>query len=156
MLKRLAILALTAFIAVVSTFWLLAIDSQSGQALGLVNGQLASCPSSPNCVCSEFPADEAHFISPLSFAIMPSDVMMKVNEVILSQGGEIHITDKDYLAATFSSDLFGFVDDLELRIDHKQQLLHIRSAARVGHSDLGVNRERAQQLRQLLTPLINP
>jgi len=55
----------------------------------------------------------------------------------------------DYLAATFSSAIFGFVDDLEVRIDSVQNTGHIRSASRVGHSDGGVNRKRIELLNQL-------
>ena len=53
----------------------------------------------------------------------------------------------DYLAATFTSSLFRFVDDLELRIDTGQKTIHLRSASRVGHGDGGVNRKRVEQLK---------
>jgi uncharacterized protein (DUF1499 family) len=42
-----------------------------------------------------------------------------------------------------------FVDDLELKIAGDQ--LIVRSESRVGYSDFGVNRKRADQLRQKLT-----
>ncbi|CAE6877883.1 hypothetical protein ACOMICROBIO_GDFFDHBD_00028 [Vibrio sp. B1REV9] len=42
-----------------------------------------------------------------------------------------------------------FVDDLELKIEDNQ--LIVRSESRVGYSDFGVNRKRADQLRLLLT-----
>jgi uncharacterized protein (DUF1499 family) len=41
-----------------------------------------------------------------------------------------------------------FVDDLELKLVDGQLL--VRSESRVGHSDFGVNRKRAEQLRELL------
>ena len=53
----------------------------------------------------------------------------------------------DYLAVTFTSSIFRFVDDLEIRIDTDQQLIHLRSASRVGRSDGGVNRKRLERLK---------
>jgi uncharacterized protein (DUF1499 family) len=63
-------------------------------------------------------------------------------------GGSIQAENENYLAATFSSTIFGFVDDLELRIDPVQKVIHIRSASRVGYSDAGVNRKRIALLRK--------
>jgi uncharacterized protein (DUF1499 family) len=38
------------------------------------------------------------------------------------------------------------VDDVELRLDADQGLIHIRSASRVGRSDFGVNRKRVKDI----------
>lgn len=43
-----------------------------------------------------------------------------------------------------------FVDDLELHLRPEQNLIAVRSAARLGSSDLGVNRKRVEKLRSLL------
>lgn len=56
----------------------------------------------------------------------------------------------DYLHAECSSALFGFVDDLELHLRPEQNLIAVRSAARLGRSDFGVNRKRVENLRSLL------
>jgi uncharacterized protein (DUF1499 family) len=55
-----------------------------------------------------------------------------------------------YLHAECCSALFGFVDDLECVLDAKAGVIHLRSAARMGHSDLGVNRRRIETLRRRL------
>ncbi|QNJ05595.1 hypothetical protein SynMEDNS5_00867 [Synechococcus sp. MEDNS5] len=52
-----------------------------------------------------------------------------------------------YLHATFSSRIFGFVDDLELNAA-APELLEARSVSRLGDSDLGVNGQRLQTLAQ--------
>jgi uncharacterized protein (DUF1499 family) len=57
---------------------------------------------------------------------------------------------EDYLYAECSSAFLGFVDDLELHLRPAQNVIAIRSAARFGYSDLGVNRRRVQELRSLL------
>jgi uncharacterized protein (DUF1499 family) len=56
----------------------------------------------------------------------------------------------DYLHAEYTSRIFRFVDDLELRVDDRASLLHVRSASRVGNGDLGVNRQRIEELRSAL------
>ena len=52
----------------------------------------------------------------------------------------------DYLHATASSRLFGFVDDLELYADTERSVLQARSISRLGESDLGVNGQRLLNL----------
>jgi len=56
----------------------------------------------------------------------------------------------DYLHAECSSAVFGFVDDLELHLRPAEKLIAVRSAARLGYSDLGVNRKRVESLREVL------
>jgi uncharacterized protein (DUF1499 family) len=62
----------------------------------------------------------------------------------------IIIETDDYLHAECSSAFFGFVDDLELHSRPTEKSIAVRSAARLGHSDLGVNRKRVENLRALL------
>ena len=54
----------------------------------------------------------------------------------------------DYIRAEATTRIFGFVDDLELRFDDSAQRIHIRSASRIGRSDLGANRARVERLRK--------
>ena len=58
------------------------------------------------------------------------------------------ISREDYIAASFSSSLFGFVDDLEIRIDSGSRVIHLRSASRVGTSDLGANSRRIHMIKK--------
>lgn len=57
----------------------------------------------------------------------------------------------DYLHAECRSAVFGFVDDLELHLRPDKNTIAVRSAARLGYSDLGVNRKRIEDLRSKLT-----
>jgi uncharacterized protein (DUF1499 family) len=54
-----------------------------------------------------------------------------------------------YIHAEFTSAIFRFVDDAEFYIDDAQKVIHVRSAARLGYSDFGVNRKRMETIRQL-------
>lgn len=145
--KLLIIIASIAVIVLILLF-ILGYLSHSGAAPGLVENRLQPCPGSPNCVCSEYVADEAHHIESLAYP--PGDtaqVMSRLKSIIREMGGSIEVEETAYLAATFTSSVFRFVDDLELRIDAERNTVHLRSASRVGHGDGGVNRKRVELLK---------
>lgn len=137
---------------VIAAFFAMGLYSETGSAPGLANGQLAPCPDKPNCVSSESAPSDNHAIPAISMTpAMGEEPLLKVKEVIELLGGDVNYSDDNYLASTFTSDLFGFVDDVEFRVDQGGNLLHVRSASRVGYSDLDANRKRVEQLRVLLT-----
>ena len=152
-MKTIAILACSVLLIIVGYFIYLGLASQSGKALGLLNNALQPCPDTPNCVCSELPLDTDKFIAPLDISMFndktTDDISAAVKRAILSSGGKIEIDDADYLAATFSSSLFSFVDDVEVRIV-AAKLIHFRSASREGKSDFGANRKRVTNLKQVI------
>lgn len=147
----LGVVVVIGFVCVV--FLGLGLYSETGQAPGLANGQLAPCPNKPNCVSSESAPSDEHAIAAFNVAAnMGEEPLLKVKEVIKLLGGDVNYADEAYLASTFKSGLFGFVDDVEFRFDQASGLLHVRSASRVGYSDLGANRKRVEQIRVLLNP----
>jgi len=128
----------------------LAHQAQDKQAQGLNNGRLSPCSTTPNCICSENIDDVDHYIAPLSYTeYSNTELRYLLVEIIQSMGGVLSKVDEIYLSATFTSSIFHFVDDLEIRIDETKHLIHIRSASRVGHSDLGMNKKRVELLKQL-------
>ena len=139
------------------TSWLLGIAIASGLLLacrtffpktvaetGLAAGRLRPCPATPNCVCSEQPG-EAAFVEP--FQSPPARAWANLRAAILELGGVIVEESSDYLRATFTTKVFRFVDDLELKMDAGRMVIHVRSASRIGSSDLGLNRKRVEELR---------
>jgi uncharacterized protein (DUF1499 family) len=54
----------------------------------------------------------------------------------------------EYIYAEFRSRLLSFVDDVEFYLDDSAKLIHFRSASRLGRGDLGVNRQRMEEIRQ--------
>jgi len=58
--------------------------------------------------------------------------------------------DESYLHYEFSSLLLRFVDDVEFLFDDETKTIHFRSASRTGYGDLGVNRQRMEQVRVLV------
>jgi uncharacterized protein (DUF1499 family) len=137
-------------ILVLVLFFTLAISSRSGKPPGLFEGRLSKCPDTPNCVCSEYKDDTGHYIEPIQIPKNHGpDIMPVLEQVIGKMGGNILTQEENYLAATFKSKIFGFVDDLEIRIDLAKSVIHIRSASRVGRGDMGVNKKRADLLKKL-------
>jgi len=148
---KIIFIAIIVVVLLISTvFFYLAVKSRSGTAAGIQLGHLIPCADSPNCISSEYPADTEHFISPAELPVnINSDIMTLCQNIITTMGGSIQELDAEYLSATFSSPLFGFIDDFEIRIDQKTAVLHLRAAARVGHSDFGINRKRAVLFKQM-------
>ncbi len=118
--------------------------------LGISDAQLAPCPPSPNCVSSDA-ADSAHQLEAFSLSAPPEDAWHVIREEVASLPRTTVVEQtSEYLHAQCASALFGFVDDLELHLRASDNVVAIRSASRVGYSDLGVNRRRAEQLREAL------
>jgi len=147
-MKAFLILVVLVLLAVIIVFFFLGQASQSGKAAGVVNGRLTKCPSKPNCVSSEYGDDVEHYIEPITLNKMNADNLSVLKSVIQSMGGKLEHETASYIAATFTSGFFKFVDDLEIRIDPDNKLIHIRSSSRVGYSDAGVNEKRVQLLKE--------
>lgn len=146
-MKIVLIIAL-ALISVVSIyFFYLGYQSRTQQApiLGIKNNSLSKCPNTPNCVSSEVGADLEHAILAFNIPSLQSETILNTaKEAIIANGGEIKNQTDTYLYATFKTKLFQFVDDFEIRLDKELNVLHFRSASRVGKSDFGANKKRVK------------
>lgn len=120
--------------------------------LGVKDGRLASCPNTPNCVNSQSPQNDAeHYIEPLSYSGSPDEAIATLKSVIEDMDRtEIIKADERYLYSEFTSKIMGFVDDVEFYLDENAGVIHVRSASRLGQSDLGVNRKRIEDIRAKL------
>jgi uncharacterized protein (DUF1499 family) len=113
--------------------------------LGVKNGKLAPCPGSPNCVNSQS-QDPKSKIEPL-----PTVAIADLRKVLESMERTTIIEQtENYLYAEFKSKLMGYVDDVEFYLDPNENVMHVRSASRLGQSDLGVNRKRVEEIRAKL------
>jgi uncharacterized protein (DUF1499 family) len=79
-----------------------------------------------------------------------NQIMTMAKKIIQNMGGEIIKEDNNYLSATFTSSLFRFVDDFEIRQDNTTHKLQIRSSSRTGYSDFGVNKRRVKKFTENL------
>lgn len=108
--------------------------------------RLAPPPSTPNCVSSRADRDHPAYIDPLPMPPGGFDQALALATAI--ERSHLAERDEGYARIEYRTRFFRFVDDLELEADG--HVLHVRSASRVGNSDLGVNRKRVERLRSLL------
>jgi uncharacterized protein (DUF1499 family) len=131
------------------TLILTACAGESPDHPGLSGGRLASCPRSPNCVSSQA-EDESHRIAPLVFNDMPEMAFARLKQILDGRKDTVIVEERpDYLRVEFHTLLF--VDDGEFLLDSEQRQIEVRSASRLGYSDLGKNRRRLEEIRQSFT-----
>ncbi len=109
---------------------------------------LAPCPDKPNCVSSLAPDDD-HRVASFALAEDSAAAWAKLRNAAAAMPRTAIVEEKPgYLHAECTSRIFRFVDDLELLRSADGARVDVRSASRVGHGDMGVNRERVESLRE--------
>jgi uncharacterized protein (DUF1499 family) len=114
-------------------------------AHGVVDGKLAPNNLSPNSVCSD---GEAPNIAPL--VAKHVDTWENLQDAVESLSGRFIVTEANYLHAVFRTPLLGFEEDFEARYDREANTIHLRSASRVGYSDMGSNTKRVEALKRII------
>ncbi|MEB3182721.1 MAG: DUF1499 domain-containing protein [Nostocaceae cyanobacterium] len=137
----------------ISTLILPAATWADSSRLGVNNGHLTSCPASPNCVVSQN-ASPKQAIEPIIYHVdhdKAREILLKVLSVV-PRTQVVEQTD-NYIHALSKSRIFKFIDDVEFYLPANESVIHMRSASRIGESDLGVNRRRLEQIRLALRDL---
>ena len=143
-------LIITLLVLPILSLALLSMTGRRPSNLGVRDGKLAPCPASPNCVSTQAVRDDVqHHIESLASSLTAEESLRCLTQILAEMPRTTIITERhDYLHVEFRSMLFRFVDDVEFFIIPDKQQIHFRSASRVGHGDLGVNRNRMEQIRQ--------
>jgi uncharacterized protein (DUF1499 family) len=111
--------------------------------------KITPCTSRPNCV-SSIDRGRKHFIEPLRFTGSAEDARHCLLEALSElKRTRVVISEEYYLHAESVSAIMRFVDDVEFFIDDHKKIIHVKSASRVGYSDLGVNRRRIEKIRKI-------
>ena len=148
--RRLAWRLVNGAAVVIILFALLSMTSTPPASLGLQGGRLAPCPDSPNCVSSAA-TDPRHAIAPFALDRSVGAAKEELKQAIAKLPRTKLISEtENYLHFEVYSLVFRFVDDVEFHCDDATKTIHLRSASRVGHSDLGVNRRRIEAIRARL------
>ena len=115
--------------------------------LGIHNGKLLPLPNTPNCVATQSGNSTQH-MEPISYATDREIAHQKLLQIINQMPRTTLVQNEpEYIYVVFRSSFFGFPDDVEFQFaDNK---IHFRAAARLGHSDFGVNRKRMENIKQL-------
>ncbi|MET2847829.1 DUF1499 domain-containing protein [Vibrio owensii] len=135
-MKKAALLSIT----------LLGLTACSQGVTTMTDRSQSPCGDKPNCVSTQDTREEYN-LTP--FTLTESTNINAIEQVALElPGAKTAVKEGNYLRIECTSKIMRFVDDLELKIEGDQ--LIVRSESRVGYSDFGVNRKRAEQLRSLL------
>lgn len=120
--------------------------------IGQLHNMPTPCPESPNCVSSL--ASDKHFIAPFQIKGNVESTWLLLNKTVAAYPRATIIESReDYLYAEFRSRLFRYVDDVEFFVNQEKNTVELRSASRLGYSDMGANRKRIEDIRRSLQQL---
>ena len=133
--------------------------SEAMSSIGVENGRLRQCPSTPNCVSSQA-TDTRHFVEPIHIhATLPEakNYILKALDK-LKVSNRVIVVEDNYIRVEFFSRIFRFIDDVEFYFPNassNELLIHVRSASRAGYYDFGVNRRRIEMIRREVEKISN-
>lgn len=121
-------------------------------ALGFKGGTFPAGDWKPNWVSSTVAKDDAHYVAPLTFTGDPVVAWARLQAVAAIQpGAGVATKAPGYLHVEYRSALLGFVDDAQFAMDAGRSVIHVKSGARLGIRDFGVNRQRVEAVRAAFT-----
>lgn len=116
--------------------------------LGVDEGLFKALRNTPNGVSTQSNKPEKR-VEPLEGKETTEATMAALKQSVESVGGgKIVAQREDYLYVVFTTPLMKFHDDAEFWLDSEKNLVHFRSEARAGYSDMGINRKRYQKIRE--------
>ncbi|MFT2112316.1 DUF1499 domain-containing protein [Marinomonas sp. 2405UD68-3] len=129
------------------------LNNDRPENLGVTDGLLMPCPASPNCVSSQaLESDEMHYVESIIYKQSALETQLLLEQYFLNQGdARIVSSELGYFYVEIKSSFFGYIDDVELYWPEADSVFHIRSASRVGYSDMNVNRDRVLKMKEYLS-----
>lgn len=116
--------------------------------------RLSDCPDTPNCQGSQSSRPEQQ-LAPLSITGTADGAINRIADTLVPHSSVAVVTqDEQYLHLTYTTKLMGYVDDVEFLLDEPGNAVHVRSASRLGLSDLGANAKRIAQIRAVLKDIL--
>ena len=129
--------------------------------LGVRSGKLKLPSETDNSVSSQaalYPDHPRHLtaqIAPLALRGDGPATLARIKSIVEAMSGaKIIKSEAGYLYAQYTTTLMKFVDDVEFWYDPVAQVIQVRSASRIGESDLAVNRKRIEAVRAALASSI--
>lgn len=130
--------------------------------LGVKDGRLKPPSEAPNSVSSQadlwpgHPRQADARIAPLALVGTGPEAgaatMARLRRIVeTTPGARVVLQSPGYLRATYTTPLMKYVDDVEFWFDAAAGVVQVRSASRLGQSDLGANRARVEALRAALS-----
>jgi uncharacterized protein (DUF1499 family) len=134
------------FSALLTVLVMSSVSGADKKDLGISKGNLAPCPTSPNCVSTQSEHNR-HAMAPLPYW-QTGEKSRECILGILKGMKRVRIVEstESYVHAEFKTALWGFVDDVEFLFDEASRIVHFRSASRSGYYDFGLNRRRMKEI----------
>ena len=103
----------------------------------------------PNWVSSRTKS-KSHLMLALKYKDQPQQAMARLKLIIESMSGsKIISSDDQSYTVEYTTRILRFVDDLYFEINADLNVIDFISKSRIGYSDLGANRSRIEQVRDL-------
>ena len=125
--------------------------------LGVKQGKLKGLSFTDNSVSSQaglyldHPQRKYSGIAPLAVRGDGETTIARLKGVVEGMdGAKLIASSPDYLYAQYTTALMKYVDDVEFWFDPSNNVIQVRSASRLGKSDLGANRKRIEAVRVAL------
>ena len=125
--------------------------------LGVRDGRLKPPSNTDNSVTSQaglypdHPQRDCAQIAPLALRGDGAQTIATLKDLVEAMpGAQVGKSEPDYLCAQFTTRLMKYVDDVEFWFDPAAQAVQVRSASRIGKTDLGLNRQRVEAVRAAL------
>lgn len=116
--------------------------------LGVNNGKLSKMPNKPNGVSSQTDEKDKK-VEALKFKANLESSKEQIIKTIENYGNaKVIKNENNYIYAVFATGKMKYHDDVEFYFDDSEKLIQFRSASRIGYSDMGLNRERYNKLRE--------
>lgn len=115
-------------------------------ALAVTDSRALECPDKPSCVSSRSENPDRR-VPPLDYEGDAGNAIGRLVTIIeqMPRSAIVSTTDRS-VHATFTSRVFGFVDDVSLVVNDAGTI-DVCSVSRVGYYDFGVNRSRIERIR---------
>ncbi|MBA3056822.1 MAG: DUF1499 domain-containing protein [Gammaproteobacteria bacterium] len=156
-MKWIVIVALALVVSAIVAGQMGLLHGKAPTDLGLQQGKLKGLSSTDNSVSSQadlYPDHPQRTYSSIAPLALPGDgpsTIAKLKGIVEGMDGAKLITNApDYLYAQYTTALMKYVDDVEFWFDPTANVIQVRSASRLGKSDLGANRKRIEVVRAAL------
>lgn len=148
-MKVFMIIVVTLLVLVAIAFGFIYWQNSQAPVLGHSSGQFTPLSGNPNGVSTQSTV-AATLVEPWAFKDDRQTTMQAIKDAVASYGSaEVVREEENYLRVLFVTPGMRFRDDAEFYLDTEAREVHFRSASRAGKSDLGLNRQRYEQLTEL-------
>ena len=134
LLKNILLIAFTGLMIIYEISFLP--NKLSASELFTTNNKIANCKLTTNCIYQKWEVDDPEKAFNELIQILENTPRLKIIK-----------KEKNYIYAIATSRIMKFIDDIEIKILHQDNIFQVKSSSRIGIYDLGVNKRRVQTLR---------